>query len=96
MPVDNHSFLESIKNKFSDVIKEADQNEHKWFELFVDDGDDGTHTVDTGDTFDEAVKSYCDFVDDFGFDNVFLDIWTDLGYQCPEVILSFWDREDLC
>lgn len=38
------SFLSIIRLKFSEIISEADQNECKWFELFVDEGDEiGTH-----------------------------------------------------
>lgn len=58
------------------VITEADANPDKWYELFVDEGDEeGTHTVDSGDTFDEAVVNFENYADEYGIENLHLDIW---------------------
>lgn len=57
------------------LIAEADADPDKWYELFVNEGEEGTHTVDSGDTFDEAVAKYEKYVIEYGAGNVFLDIW---------------------
>lgn len=90
-------FLNIIKLKFAEIITEADNNENKWFELFVDEGEvTGTYTIDTGSTFDEAVTNYKKHINQFGINNIFLDLWTDFGASsAPEILLSFWKPEDI-
>lgn len=71
-----NSYLSGIKNKFISEIQEADSNPDKWYELFVDEGDDvGTHTVQSEDVFDNVVSNYELYVTEHGQDNVHLDIW---------------------
>lgn len=71
-----NSYLSGIKNKFISEIQEADSNPDKWYELFVDEGDDvGTHTVQSEDVYDNVVANYELYVTEYGQDNVHLDIW---------------------
>lgn len=71
-----NSYLSGIKNKFISEIQEADSNPNKWYELFVDEGDDvGTHSVQSEDVYDNVVANYELYVTEYGQDNVHLDIW---------------------
>lgn len=87
-------FLNEIKQEFSSIIEEADNNEQKWFELFVNKGSE-TETIDSGNTFDEAVSSYEHHIKDWGVDKIFLDIWTNKDIDnCPsEVLVSLWNKD---
>jgi hypothetical protein len=90
-------FLNAIKQKHSDIIEEANNNVHKWFELFVDKGDE-TQTVDSGDTFDEAIAHFELHAKNWGADNLFMDIWTDKDENktgIPIVDVSLWSKEDM-
>lgn len=90
-------FLNAIKQKHSDIIEEANNNVHKWFELFVDKGDE-TQTVDSGDTFDEAIAHFELHAKNWGADNLFVDIWTDKDENktgIPIVDVSLWSKEDM-
>lgn len=90
-------FLNAIKQKHSDIIEEANNNVHKWFELFVDKGDE-TQTVDSGDTFDEAIAHFELYAKNWGADNLFMDIWTDKDENktgIPIVDVSLWSKEDM-
>lgn len=90
-------FLNTIKQKHADIIEEANNNEHKWFELFVDKGNE-TETVDSGDTFDEAVAHIENHIKYWGADKLFMDIWTnkDTISRLPqEELFSLWRKEDL-
>lgn len=90
-------FLNAIKQKHSDIIEEANNNVHKWFELFVDKGDE-TQTVDRGDTFDEAIAHFELHAKNWGADNLFMDIWTDKDENktgIPIVDVSLWSKEDM-
>lgn len=93
------SFLSAIRSKFSDIIAEADENKCKWFELFIDEGDElGTHTIDRGNTFDEAVLYYEKHIEDYGVDKIFLEIWShkeEDEWIFPDNIFSFWDANDI-
>lgn len=91
------AFLNRMKQKYSDVIEEADNNVHKWFELFVDKGDE-TQTVDSGDTFDQAIAHFELHVKNWGADNLFMDVWTDKDMDktvFPLVDISLWSKEDM-
>lgn len=90
-------FLNAIKQKHSDIIEEANNNVHKWFELFVDKGDE-TQTVDSGDTFDQAIAHFELHAKKWGADNLFMDIWTDKDENktgIPIVDVSLWSKEDM-
>lgn len=90
-------FLAAIKQKHSVIIAEADTNERKWFELFVNKGEDGTETIDSGDTFEQAVSWYEHHAKLWGADKLFLDIWTDKAPKNlpPEVVISLWAKNDI-
>lgn len=62
-------------NRHKDVIAEADENPDKWYELFVSEGDAGTHTVESADTFDEIVLHLESRAEQYGFENINIDIW---------------------
>lgn len=84
-----NSYLSGIKNKFISEIQEADSNPDKWYELFVDEGDDvGTHTVQSEDVFDNVVSNYELYVTEYGQDNVHLDIWENTVN--PEIVMGLF------
>lgn len=84
-----NSYLSGIKNKFISEIQEADSNPDKWYELFVDEGDDvGTHTVQSEDVFDNVVSNYELYVTEHGQDNVHLDIWRNIVN--PEIVMGLF------
>lgn len=84
-----NSYLSGIKNKFISEIQEADSNPDKWYELFVDEGDDvGTHTVQSEDVFDNVVSNYELYVTEHGQDNVHLDIWRNTVN--PEIVMGLF------
>lgn len=84
-----NSYLSSIKNKFISEIQEADSNPDKWYELFVDEGDDvGTHTVQSEDVFDNVVSNYELYITEYGQDNVHLDIWRNTVN--PEIVMGLF------
>lgn len=89
-------FLNAIKQKHSDIIEEANNNVHKWFELFVDKGDE-TQTVDSGDTFDEAIAHFELHAKNWGADNLFVDIWTDEDAKnlSQKETFSMWSKGDI-
>lgn len=90
------AFLNEIKQRHAGVIAEADNNAHKWYELFVDMGDE-TKTVDNGDTFDEAVAHYELHVKNWGAENLYMDIWTDEDtINLPQKeLFNLWSKEDM-
>lgn len=71
-PVDK---VAKARSEHATLIAEVDADPDKWYELFVSEGDEGTHTVKSGDTFDEAVADYEKHAKEYGEGNVFLDVW---------------------
>lgn len=83
-----------IKSKFKDVITEADSNVHKWFELFVDQGQaDGTLTIETADTFDKVIANFEQHAQTHGAANLFIDIWEDSDQ--PVIVKCLWDKNEI-
>lgn len=73
-------FLRYICNgivaNFSAQISEADANPDKWYELFVSDQDQGTHSVASGSTFAECFNHIGNYVAEYRFDRLNIDIWS--------------------
>jgi hypothetical protein len=68
-----------LKNKFSDIIIEADSNPDKWYELMVIHEDGASETVHRGNSFDEAFTEVESHFSDYRFDGMNIDIWSEDG-----------------
>ena len=78
-----------LKNMFSGMIIEADSNPNKWYEFFVDKGEEeGTETKGKVNTFLEVFNNVGEYFDEFRFDNMNIDIW-ELG-DPPENVFHFF------
>ena len=61
---------------FSAQIAEADANPDKWYELYVAEENEGTHSVASGDTFAECFAQIDEYIAEYRFDRLNIDIWT--------------------
>mgnify|MGYP003623240466 FL=1 len=62
--------------QFSAQIAEADANPDKWYELYVAEENEGTHSVASGDTFAECFAQIDEYIAEYRFDRLNIDIWT--------------------
>lgn len=75
MKPEYENLLRNLRIEFTVEIKEADSNSDKWYELYVDEGNElGTHTVHKAATFDEVTTSFEEYAEQYGKSNIHIDI----------------------
>lgn len=67
----HENLISMEKAHHRDIIKEADENPDKWYELYIV-TDGCSETVESGDTFDELASH----IDKHDIENISIDIWT--------------------
>lgn len=78
----------AIKNKYRKTIEETDANPDKWYELLVDEGEiEGTHTIDSGDTFEDVIADFQKYAIEYGTDNLCIDIWQNRDTSTEVMVL---------
>lgn len=87
--------LYGLIKKHADVFTEADNNSDKWYELFVVYNDGSTESVASGDTFAECFSHVGDYINNYRFDRMNIDVWYDRddpkngqGFFSPSVLYS--------
>ena len=66
----HENLISMVKAHHRDIIKEADENPDKWYELYIV-TDGCSETVESGDTFDELAHHF----DKYAIENISIDIW---------------------
>lgn len=93
MKPEYENLIADIRRRYISKIGKANQNPNKWYELFVNEGEEeGTHTVCTAATFSEVVKEFEKYADLYGLDNINIDIWrpdTPEMELCPTELMYF-------
>lgn len=75
MKPEYENLIRALRIEFAVEIREADANPDKWYELYVDEGDEiGPRTVDSADTFNEVVTCFEQFAEQYGISNTHIDI----------------------
>lgn len=75
MKPEYENFLRNLRIEFTVEIKEADSNPDKWYELYVDEGNElGTHTVHEAVTFNEVITYFDEYAEQYGKSNTHIDI----------------------
>lgn len=89
------TLVAAIKLRHSERIAAIDADPDQWYELFVNEGEaEGSYTVESGDTFDEAVTKLVHYAKLYGLDNVFLDVWTER--ESPQDMnFGFWSADTI-
>lgn len=80
MKPEYENLIRALRIEFTVEIREADANPDKWYELYVDEGDEiGTHTVYNANTFSEVVACFEQCAEQYGKSNTHIDIM-----RCPD------------
>lgn len=75
MKAEYENLIRALRIEFTVEIKEADANTDKWYELYVDEGDEiGTHTVHRTSIFDEVAVHFEEYAEQYGISNTHIDI----------------------
>lgn len=75
MKPEYENLIRALRIEFTVEIREADANPDKWYELYVDKGDEiGTHTVHSANTFNEVVTHFEEYAGQYGISNTHIDI----------------------
>lgn len=85
------TMIKMIHTRHKEAIVEANTNPDKWFELFVNEGDVGTHTVESADTLDEIAQHFEKYAEQYGFENVNIDIWENREH--PNNLIGLFDTQ---
>lgn len=67
--------LQEIKNTLAIPIEQADSTPDMWYELFVNHEDESTESIDSGNTFLEAIENFEQHCETYGSENLSIDIW---------------------
>lgn len=75
MKPEYENLIRALRIEFTVEIREADTNPDKWYELYVDEGEEiGTHTLHSANTFNEVVACFKQFAEQYGISNTHIDI----------------------
>ena len=75
MKPEYENLLRALRIEFTVEIREADANPDKWYELYVDEGNElGTHTIHKAATFDEVTASFEEYAERYGKSNTHIDL----------------------
>ena len=86
------AIIEMMKSTYREVIAQADANPGQWYELFVSEGKKaGTHTVESGDTFEKVAACYEKYAREYGVDRTYIDIWQ-VKSGSNEIVHSLYDE----
>lgn len=87
MKPEYENLIRVLRIEFAVEIREADANPDKWYELYIEEGDEaGTHTVQSANTFNEVVTHFEDYAELYGIPNTHIDIMR--GSDDAEVDIS--------
>lgn len=74
---DLNQLLSSIQSKYRNDIQSADMDPYKWYELFVSEGEEGTHTIDNCNTFKDLYQLINRYLSLYKLEDIHVDIWAD-------------------
>lgn len=75
MKPEYENLIRALRIEFAVEIREADSDPDKWYELYIDEGDEaGTHTVHSANTFNEVVTHFEEYAGLYGIPNTHIDI----------------------
>ena len=75
MKPEYENFIRALRIEFTVKIRETDTNPDKWYELYVNEGDEtGTHSVCCADTFAEIASHFEKYAGQYGISNTHIDI----------------------
>lgn len=75
MKPEYENLIRALRIEFTVEIREADANPDKWYELYVNEGDEpGTHSVRCANTFDEIAAHFEEYAGQYGTSNTYIDI----------------------
>lgn len=79
----------AILKEHASVITETDSNPDRWYELFVTYPDNGgTETVGSADKFEQIYESVKEYIREYRFDRLHIDIWENRD-EPEEVSIAF-------
>lgn len=97
MKPEYESLIADIRHRFISKIERANKNPDRWYELFIDKGEEGTESVAHADTFSEIVQDFEKYADQYGLDCINIDIWKNREYPepvgielCPTELMYFF------
>ena len=86
------AIIEMMKNTWRTEIADADANPGRWYELFVSEGEkEGTHSVESGDTFEKVAAHYEKYAREYGVDRTYIDIWH-MKSGSDEIVQGLYDE----
>lgn len=75
MKAEYENLIRNLRIEFTVEIQEADANPDKWYELYIDEGNEiGTKTVHCASTFNEVVACFEQYAEQYGKANTHIDI----------------------
>lgn len=75
MKAEYEKLIRNLRIEFTVEIREADANPDKWYELYIDEGNEiGTNTVHCASTFNEVVACFEQYAGQYGKANTHIDI----------------------
>lgn len=78
--------IELARSSRAVVIDSADCDCDRWYELFVIHDDGSSESMESAKVFDEITPHLQKYIDEYGVDNVEIDIWE--NEMCPKPIAS--------
>lgn len=69
------ALLAAVKNKNLARITMADADPRCWYELFITQEEQETHTIKEGSTFEKIIEDFGQYADQYGLDRINIDIW---------------------